>query len=293
MGNNKITIKEVNKYWGKKNIPQQWYSRKEPFTLTWFNELSHKRYNRYYSYLVKSAEFDKHSGEEILEIGCGIGTDLIEYAKNGANVTGVDLGEDQVKLTKLNFNLHNLPYKEIRIANAENLPFSDNSFDLVYCFGVVHHTPNSEKAISEIFRILRPDGTALIMIYARGWKHYLKRCFIHGILKGRWIANGFSWQKVYNEVSEVYGGTPKTAIYTKRQVKKLFNVFPEKEINKKRLGEFFEYKPYNTIMFPKFIKNIFYLFGLESLLGENWFVRAQQKSFSKETGLSEVFFKHY
>ncbi len=291
--NNQLTIDEVKKYWGKKNIPQQWYSKKEPFTLAWFNELSFKRYDRYYPHIKKWAEFEYHRGEEVLEIGCGIGTDLIEYAKHGAVVSGIDLGSDQIKLTKLNFNLRNLPFKEIKEGNAEKLPFPDNSFDLVLCVGVVHHTPNSEKAVREIYRVLKSDGQALVLVYARGWKHYIKRCFIHGILLGKWFKYNFDWKKVYNEVSEVHGGTPKTEIYTKRQIKKLFSCFSNIELRKQRLGEFFEYRPYNTFMFPKFVKNIFQLFNLEALIGENWMIRAQKKHFPKEAKLWEVWFKHY
>ena len=82
-------------------------------------------------------------------------------------------------------------------------------------------------------------------------------------------------------------------MYTRGQVKKFFHKFGDLEIKKKRLGEFFEYKPYNTVKFPNFVKNIFFLLGLEGILGENWMVRAQKKPFPKEAKLWEVFFKHY
>ena len=288
-----LTIGEVRSYWGKKNIPQQWYSKKEPFTLAWFNELSFKRYSRYYPHIKQWAEFEYHPGEEVLEIGVGIGTDLVEYAKGGAVVSGVDLGKDQVMLTKLNLDLHKLPYKEIKEGNIENLPFPDNSFDVVLCIGVVHHTPDSQKAIDEIYRVLKPDGQAMILVYARGWKHYIKRCLIHGLLLGKWMKYGFDWKKVYSEVSEVHGSAPKTDIYTRCQVKKMFAKFGDVEIRKKRLGEFFEYKPYNTVKFPDFVKNIFFLFNLEGLLGENWMIRALKRPFPKEAKLWEVWFKHY
>ena len=107
-----------------------------------------------------------------------MGTDSVEYAKNGAKVTAIDIGEDQINLTKLNFKLRNLQYDEITTGNVENLKFKDETFDLVYCFGVIHHTVEISKAIDEIFRVLKNDGEAIIMIYARGWKHYLKRCLI-------------------------------------------------------------------------------------------------------------------
>ena len=86
----KTNIQDVKDYWKSKNVPQQWYSKKEPFTLQWYNEISYKRYNVYYEYLKDSMEFQYHSGEKLLEVGCGLGTDLLEYAKNGALVTGVD-----------------------------------------------------------------------------------------------------------------------------------------------------------------------------------------------------------
>lgn len=293
MDHDDVTIEKVRAYWGKKNIPQQWYSKKQPFTLAWFNEINYKRYHRYYPYLKEEAEFAYHQNEEVLEVGCGLGTDLVEYAKGGAQAHGIDLGEDQIMLTKLNFNLCGLPYKEIKVGNAENLPFPDGKFDLVVGIGVLHHTPDTAKAIKEIHRVLKPDGTALILVYARGWKHYIKRCLIHGLLKGRYFANRFNWQKVYNEVSEIHGFTPKTAVYTKHQVKAMFKDFPNLEIKKKRLGEFFEYRPYGTVMFPKFIGNIARLLNLEAVLGENWWIRAHKTEPPKDDNLWNVLFKHY
>ena len=288
-----VTTEEVRAYWGKRNIPQQWYSKKTPFTRQWFNELSYKRYDRYYPYLKTESEFEHHRGEEVLEIGCGIGTDLVEFAKGGALVTGTDLGPDQVMLTKLNFDLRGLPYREIKEANAENLPFPNGSFDLVYSIGVIHHVANPEKAVSEIFRVLKPDGKAIVLVYARGWKHYLKRCLVHGILKGRWFKYGFDWRKVRNEVSEVHGASPRTEIWTKSEVRKLFKQFPTLEIKKRRLGEFFEYKPYNTVMFPVFVRNILFLLGFESLVGENWFVKVDKTKWPKEETFFGVWWRHY
>lgn len=98
----------------------------------------------------------------------------------------------------------------------------------------------------------------------------------------------------YNWIFATKGtSVAKSAEELKKQIKQLFHSFPTLELKKRRLGEFFEYKPYNTIMFPRFVRNIFYLFGLESLLGENWFIRAQKINFPKEAKLAEVLFKHY
>lgn len=289
----KIALEDVRHYWGKKNIPQQWYSKKEAFTLAWFNELAYKRYVVYYEHLRETAEFQWHAGEDVLEIGCGIGTDSVEFARHGARVTAVDLGPDQVMLTKLNFELRGLRYTEIREANAEQLPFADETFDFVYSFGVIHHTPDTEKAVAEIHRVLKKDGTAVVMVYARGWKHYVKRCLIHGLLLGKWMQYGFSWQRVYDQVSEVHGASPKTNVYSRRGVEQLFDRFATIDARKKRLGEFFEYKPYNTTMLPPYFRNAARLVNLEGWIGENWMVRAQKCRFPKEATLREVWFKHY
>ena len=288
-----LNIKEVQDYWAGKNVPQQWYSNKKPFSLQWFNDLSKKRYKTFYSYLFEDAEFEYHTGEKVLEVGTGIGTDLVQYALNGAKVSGIDLGQDQVDYTKLNFELRGLEYDEIKQGSAEEIPFDNSTFDLVFCFGVLHHTPNTEKGIEEVRRVLKEDGQAIIMLYARGWKHYLKRCFLHGLLLGKWFRLGCSWQKVYNEVSEVNGSAPKTGIYTKRQVKKLFKDFPEVVIEKRRLGEFFEYKPYRSRILPQFITNILHLFKAQALLGENWLITAYKTPPPKPRSLLGVLFKNY
>ena len=108
-----MEIESVQEYWQGKNIPQQWYSSKDKLSVQWFNELSRKRFEEYYAYLSVDAEFAHHAGEKVLEVGTGIGTDLVEYAKNGAIVSGIDLGSDQVELTKLNFDIRNIDFHVI------------------------------------------------------------------------------------------------------------------------------------------------------------------------------------
>ena len=137
---------------------------------------------------------------------------------------------------------------------------------LVVCFGVIHHTLSPETAVKEIFRVLKDDGQALITLYSRGWKHYLKRCLIQGFIKGKIFKYKFNWVKLYSYVSETYVGSPKTLVMTKKELKKLFNDFEIVYASKDRLGEFFEYK-HNVLDFQNFSKTLNF-FSLEKILGK-------------------------
>jgi ubiquinone/menaquinone biosynthesis C-methylase UbiE len=102
----------------------------------------------------------------VLEIGCGLGTDLVKFARCGARVTGVDLSARSVELVQQRLVLEGLE-GDVRVADAAALPFSDRSFDVVYSWGVLHHTPDTVRAASELFRVLRPGGRFCVMLYAR------------------------------------------------------------------------------------------------------------------------------
>ncbi|MCM3902206.1 MAG: class I SAM-dependent methyltransferase [Pyrinomonadaceae bacterium] len=107
----------------------------------------------------------------MLEVGCGLGTDGAQFAGAGADYTGVDLTDAAIELAQKRFELFNLP-GNFQTADAENLDFADNSFDLVYSHGVLHHTPDTERAIREIHRVLRPGGRAVVMLYHRDSYNY-------------------------------------------------------------------------------------------------------------------------
>lgn len=122
-------------------------------------------------HIPMAADFKSARGLKVLEIGCGLGTDGAQFAEAGAEYTGVDLTEAAVDLARKRFELFNLSGK-FRTADAENLDFPDESFDLVYSHGVLHHTPETAKAIREIHRVLRPGGRAMVMLYHRDSYNY-------------------------------------------------------------------------------------------------------------------------
>ena len=128
-----------------------------------FDELEKYRYNKI-DYLRDYVGYEHYGGKKVLEIGCGVGIDLMQFARAGADVAARDLTENAVRLTRANLAREGYG-GDIQQGNAEALDFTDDTFDVVYSHGVLHHTVDTEKSISEVFRVLRPGGEAIIMLY--------------------------------------------------------------------------------------------------------------------------------
>ncbi len=142
----------------------------EPGTRHFYELVEAHRYTKEW-HIPEAAGFANTSGLKVLEIGCGLGTDGAQFAEAGADYTGVDLTDAAVELARKRFELYGLP-GIFQTADAENLEFADDSFDLVYSHGVLHHTPETQQAIDEIHRVLKPGGRALIMLYHRNSYNY-------------------------------------------------------------------------------------------------------------------------
>lgn len=106
-------------------------------------------------------------GRHLLEIGCGMGYDSLEFLKRGVRVTATDLTENAVKLTRRHFELERVQAEDVRIANALELPFEDNTFDAVWANGVLHATGDTSLAIRQVRRVLKPGGRAIISHFYR------------------------------------------------------------------------------------------------------------------------------
>ena len=119
-------------------------------------------------------ELDKidFKNKDVLEIGIGQGADAMQIIKRGANYYGIDLTEKSVERALHRFKLYNLPYKKIEVANAENIPYPDDTFDIVYSHGVIHHSPKIDIIVNEIHRILKPGGRAIVMLYHKNSFNY-------------------------------------------------------------------------------------------------------------------------
>jgi ubiquinone/menaquinone biosynthesis C-methylase UbiE len=170
MQNANVQLKErVRAFW-QANPCGTKFAAAEPGTRRFFELVEAHRYQKEW-HIPLAADFAGARGLRVLEIGCGLGTDGAQFAKAGADYTGVDLTNAAVELARKRFELFNLP-GAFRTADAENLDFEDESFDLVYSHGVLHHTPDTPRAVREVYRVLRPAGRAMVMLYHRNSYNY-------------------------------------------------------------------------------------------------------------------------
>ena len=146
------------------------FSDAEMGTPEFFERVEAHRYTKEW-HIPAAADFAGTRGLSVLEIGCGLGTDGAQFAKAGAQYTGIDLTEAAIDLARKRFEISGLA-GEFRVADAENLDFADDSFDRVYSHGVLHHTPDTARAVAEIRRVLKPGGRAIVMLYHRGSYNY-------------------------------------------------------------------------------------------------------------------------
>jgi ubiquinone/menaquinone biosynthesis C-methylase UbiE len=163
-------ISEVKAFWNAN--PCQSALSSEADRRRYFEDIARKRYQGREWHVPLVARFTAFRGKDVLEVGCGIATDGIEFARNDARYVGVDLTPRSLELAKERFALFRIAGR-FEVANAEErLPFPDDSFDHVYSFGVIHHSPVPERIIREIYRVLRPGGTLTVMLYNRSSINY-------------------------------------------------------------------------------------------------------------------------
>ena len=176
-------------------------------------------------YLREKLNFSAYSSKKVLDLGCGSGVLSIALAKNGADVTAVDLTETATKMTQLNANLQKLNIKVVR-ADAENLAFADETFDYIISWGVLHHTENPEQAFNEVSRTLKTNGTGLIMVYHKSSIFYYLKGLIWLFLKGK-IFKGYTLKTVIDFYVDGYFHRH----FTKQELRESLNKSSLKSLN--------------------------------------------------------------
>lgn len=160
----------VKEYWDRRPCNIR-HSQKEVGTQAYFDEVEARKYF-VEPHIPGFADFARYKNAKVLEVGCGLGTDAVNFARAGADYTGVDLSDASLQLARKRFEVFGLN-GTFQACNAEQLSrqLPSHNFDLVYSFGVIHHTPNPRAVIEEIAQVIKPTGTFKCMLYAKNsWK---------------------------------------------------------------------------------------------------------------------------
>jgi ubiquinone/menaquinone biosynthesis C-methylase UbiE len=193
----------------------------EKLTKEWFEMVEDYRY-RIEPFIHSIAQFTRHHGKRVLEVGVGAGTDHLQWARAETELYGVDLTEAAITVTKDRLSTYGLS-SNLQSIDAESLPFNNEYFDVVYSWGVIHHSGNPEKIISEIHRVLKPGGQFICMLYNRISLTTLRVWFKHALLKGR------PWRTL-NDVLFNHVESIGTKAYTKSEVQLLLLNFTQVSI---------------------------------------------------------------
>ncbi|HEX2978576.1 MAG TPA: class I SAM-dependent methyltransferase [Candidatus Babeliales bacterium] len=217
---NQYQLKEsVKKYWNKASCGTG-IARGQKFSRDYFQQIEEYRY-QIEPEIFAFAQFTRFRGKRVLEVGVGAGTDFLQWVRAGAKAYGIDLTSEAIENVSHRL-MHEglLPY-DLQVADAENIPYPDNSFDLVYSWGVIHHSPDTVRCLGEIIRVCRPGGVIKLMIYHR----YSLFAFYRYLLTSAFIGKPFrSLRDVLFYDQESVG----TKAYTFREVKQMLGTYPVK-----------------------------------------------------------------
>jgi ubiquinone/menaquinone biosynthesis C-methylase UbiE len=207
----------VRDFWNRSSCGEIYATGNEEFER--FETHARARY-QLEPYLPEFARFTDGKDRDVLEIGVGMGADHVEWAKSfPRSLSGVDLTSRAIENTSRRLNLYGFQ-SDLRVGDAEALPFEDNSFDIVYSWGVLHHSPNTAQAIREVLRVLRPGGSARVMIYHKyspaGYMLWTR----YALLRGRPFR---SLDDIYFHHLE----SPGTKAYTVPQAREMFTGFSQ------------------------------------------------------------------
>jgi SAM-dependent methyltransferase len=199
------TIDDIKAYWDRRPCNVR-HSPREIGTRQYYDQVEWRKYF-VEPHIPRFAQFERWCGRRVLEIGCGIGTDAVNFARAGADYTGLELSQTSLALAQKRFEVFGLN-GSFYLGNAEHLSevMPSKGFDLIYSFGVIHHTPNPRLVIAGAHEVIRPDGELRIMLYAKNsWKAMM-------------IEAGF-------DQPEAQSGCPIATVYTREMIDDLVSDF--------------------------------------------------------------------
>ena len=198
--------------------------------LEYFHDVRRRRYEVSDTWIPKTIDFGAARGKRLLEIGFGIGTDLLSFCEGGAEVFGIDITNEHHRLASLNFELHG-KRADLRLCDAAEIDFPSDYFDFVYTLGVLHHTPDTVRCISEAFRVLKEGGRLILgLYYTYSAFHLVNLLFYHGLIKGKLRSLGY--RGLLSTVERGADGAniaPLVKTYSRRQLRWILSDFSSVE----------------------------------------------------------------
>lgn len=271
---------EVFRFWN--TAPNESKSVDVPLnTSEFFAQTEYKRYHQLHQnlgtpFFKDAIGFDRYSGKKILEVGCGIGIDSIQFARAKNDLTLLDLTIESLSITRARLESEGYTANYV-CGDSENLPFSDGQFDVVYSYGVIHHSPDTAQSVREILRVLKPGGEAIVMLY-----NYYSAMVFCQVLVNQGFRLGYffkywSLQELLNRRTELQSATDNnvpvlTQAFSRRQVRKMFKGFRDVAISTHYLtpGMLAQFR-YLLKVIPKSIKS-----KLPGLIGWNHIIKARK-----------------
>ena len=267
--NNDNLKNKVENYWDAEACGTH-LADAEKFSKEYFNQIEDARY-RIEPEIHAFAQFSRYKGKKILEIGTGAGTDFIQWVRVGAKAHGIDLTQESVDHVNKRLELFGEKAEKIQRADCENIPYPDNTFDLVYSWGVIHHSPDTQKAMAEAIRVCAVGGTCKIMIYHR---YSLLSFFFwikYALLRGKpWL----SLSKVLYNHMESYG----TKAYNTSEIKEMLKGQAVEIVDLKPVLTFYDRLGRFGNLYQKIAKCSAWIFGGDRV---GWFYTINLRKIAK------------
>src|ERR1700730_4927081 len=214
---------QVREFWDRLSCDTQVASSAK-FSHDYFEEIESFRY-RDQPFIHAFAQFTRYHRKRVLEVGFGAGTDFIQWLRAGAIASGIDLTPEALENLTCRIKAYQLPAPEkILLGDAEQLPFESNTFDLGYSFGVLHHSPDTEKAIAELVRVVRPGGDIKIMLYNRHSIYVFNQWVKFALLRGK------PWQSLRSILSNHIESIG-TKGFTRQELSQMLSKLPLENIS--------------------------------------------------------------
>lgn len=216
---------EVRSYWEREACGTQEavVGELEKFSREWFENVENHRY-QVEPFIHSIVQFTRYHGKKVLEVGVGAGTDHLQWARAGVECYGIDLTNEAIDTTRRRMETYGF-HSNLKRIDGEALPFEDRFFDIVYSWGVIHHTEHPDRIIKEIHRVLKPNGVFIGMMYGRRSIKAFRLWLNYALLKGK------PWQSaanaIWNSVESIG-----TKAYTTDEIRKLFSQFATVHVKK-------------------------------------------------------------